>query len=151
MRKIIVSDASCLILFHKIGELDILRKLFGNIYITETVSGEFKKPTPDWINIEEPPANSFTELLKVLDPGEASSIALAACYENSLLIIDDLKGRKIAKETGLDVTGSLGVIIAAKEKGYITSVRPVLKKILKTNFRISNALLEKVLKYSGED
>lgn len=150
MRKIIVSDASCLILFHKIGELDILRKLFGSIYITETVSGEFKKPTPEWINIEEPPANSFTELLKVLDPGEASSIALAARYENVLLIIDDLKGRKIAKETGLDITGSLGVIIAAKEKGYIAAVRPVLEKILNTNFRISNTLLEKVLKYSGE-
>tara|TARA_R110000868_G_scaffold114002_2_gene305966 strand:+ start:470 stop:613 length:144 start_codon:yes stop_codon:yes gene_type:complete len=47
MPKIIVSDTSCLILFNKIGELDLLKKLFGKLYITEKVLEEFNQPVPD--------------------------------------------------------------------------------------------------------
>ena len=80
-----------------------------------------------------------------LDPGEATSIALASEYEESLLIIDEIKGRKAAKEMGIPVTGSLVVLISAKNNGHLKAVKPIIDKIQKTNFRISNALIERVL------
>lgn len=57
MHSIIVSDASCLILFYKIGEFELLKTLFGKIFITETVFQEFNRPIPNWIEIHNPTTN----------------------------------------------------------------------------------------------
>ncbi|HKK45769.1 MAG TPA: DUF3368 domain-containing protein [Balneolaceae bacterium] len=146
----IVSDTSCLILFYKIGELELLKSVFGNILVTETVSKEFKKELPEWIEIAPLQSNLHKGLSSVLDPGEATSIALAAEYDNSLLIIDEVKGRKVAREMGVQITGTLGVLITAKEKGYIKAVKPIITKMGKTNFRVSEALLQKVLEKVNE-
>jgi len=51
-----------------------------------------------------------------LDLGEATNIALASEHEESLLIIDEIKGRKAAKEMSILVTGSLGFLIAEKTR-----------------------------------
>lgn len=145
MPKVTVSDTSCLILFYKIGELDLLKKVFGHILITEIVSKEFKKELPEWVEVVNPQSDLHKGLLSVLDPGEATSIALAAEHNKSLLIIDEVKGRKIAKEMGVRITGSLGVLVAAKSKGHIKAVKPILEKMEQTNFRISKDLIEKIL------
>jgi len=145
MPGVIVSDTSCLILFYKIGELDLLKKLYGKLHITETVLKEFNQPVPVWIEVVEPTTDLQKGLSSYLDKGEATAISLAAEHENSLLIIDEIKGRKAAKEIGISVTGSLGVLIAAKNKGHIQTVKPLIEKIQKTNFRISEELVEYVL------
>jgi predicted nucleic acid-binding protein len=75
---------------------------------------------------------------------------LALEYSNCLLILDDIKARKIAAHLGLLVTGTLGVIIKAKLKGVIPSVIPCLEKIKQTDFRISDELQKKVLKEAKE-
>ncbi|MEX0663000.1 MAG: DUF3368 domain-containing protein [Balneolaceae bacterium] len=149
MPNVIVSDTSCLILFYKIGEFDLLKKVFDKLHITETVQKEFNQPIPDWIEIVEPTTNLHQGLSSYLDKGEATAISLAE-HENSLLIIDEIKGRKAAKEMGISVTGSLGVLIAVKNKGHIQTVKPLIEKIQKTNFRISEELIEQVLKKVNE-
>lgn len=85
-----------------------------------------------------------------LDKGEASAIALAMEEAECLLIIDELKGCKIAKQLGLAITGTLGLIIEAKSSGYIALVRPLLDKIKQTNFRLSEQLENIILKQVGE-
>ena len=150
MPNVIVSDTSCLILFYKIGELDLLKKLFGKLHITDSVLKEFNQLIPDWIEIVEPTTNLHQGLSSYLDKGEATAISLAAEHENSLLIIDEIKGRKAAKEMCISVTGSLGVLIAAKNKGHIQTVKPLIEKIQKTNFRISEELIERVLEKVNE-
>ncbi|MEX2603218.1 MAG: DUF3368 domain-containing protein [Gracilimonas sp.] len=150
MPNVIVSDTSCLILFYKIEELNLLKKLFGKIHITYTVQKEFNQPIPDWIEVVEPTKDLHKGLSSYLDKGEATAIALAAEYKNSLLIIDEAKGRKAAKELGFSITGSLGVLVAAKNKGYIKTVKPLIEKIQKTNFRISKELIEQVLNKVNE-
>ena len=150
MPGIIVSDTSCLILFEKIEKLDLLRKLFGKVHITDTVLRELNRPVPDWIEVAELKTDLRNELKVYLDEGEASIIALAFENKKSLLIIDEIKGRKVAKEKGIRVTGSLGVLITAKEKGYLKAVKPVINKIQTTNFRISEDLIDKVLAKAGE-
>ena len=150
MPNVTVSDTSCLILFHKIGELDLLKKLFGKIYITNSVFNEFNQKIPEWIEVMELTTDVQKGLSSYLDKGEATAISLAAEQENSILIIDEIKGRKVAKEMGISVTGSLGVLVAAKNNGHIQTVKPLIEKIQRTNFRISKELIDQVLVHVNE-
>ncbi len=85
-----------------------------------------------------------------LDLGEASAIALALEKEECLLIIDELKGRQEARQLGLNYTGTLGILITAKEKGLIKSVTEIIQEIENTDFRIDEKLINEVKKRSGE-
>ena len=80
-----------------------------------------------------------------MDEDEASSIALSLETDNSLLIIDKKKGRRIAQELGLKIIGTLGVILQAKERGLINSVGDLLAKLENADFRISQSLKAKIL------
>lgn len=151
MSKIIVSDTSCLILFSKIDELDLLRKIFSKIWITTIVANESNIELPDWINVKDPKSNLHLGLKSILDLGEATSISLAFENENSLLIIDELKGRRIAKDIGISITGTLGILLIGKQKGIVPQVKPIIEKIQKTNFRISQSLIDKTLKMAEEN
>jgi predicted nucleic acid-binding protein len=143
---IIVADASCLIVLQNIGELPLLQKLFGEIIITEEVSKEFGAPLPEWIKILTVVNTAEKKLLSVLlDKGEASSIALALEIVDSILIIDEKKGRRIARELGLITIGTLGVILKAKEKGLIESIANLIKQLELAGFYLSQNLKEKLL------
>ena len=73
---IVISDTSSLILFHKIGELELLRKLYNRVIITPEVQTEFKEQLPDWIKIESVQDKKYQEFLETqVDRGEASAIA----------------------------------------------------------------------------
>ena len=151
MHKAIISDTSCLILLDKIGEFEILNKLFGTIITTTEVANEFGQPLPSWVEIKQPSDKKYQSILEAtVDKGEASAIALAIELEDCLLIIDDLKGRKFANQIGLTIIGTIGVIVDAKLAGIIPSIRPILAKIKSTNFRITEQLEALILKRSGE-
>jgi predicted nucleic acid-binding protein len=151
MRKIIISDASCLILLEKINELELLHKLFGTITTTSEVATEFGLPLPSWIEIKTPSNKHYQFIIaSTVDKGEASAIALAIDFEDCLLIIDDLKARKFAQKLGLLIIGTIGIIVDAKLNGLIPSVKPFLTKIKQTNFRISEKLEVLILDKAGE-
>jgi predicted nucleic acid-binding protein len=136
--KLIISDTSCFITLSKIEKMDILLLLYKQIVTTPEISQEFGESLPDWVEIIPVSDKAKQELLEMqVDKGEASAIALALENENSVLIIDDNKARKLAQNLKLDFTGTIGVIIAAKQKGIISSIKPILEKIKDTNFRIS--------------
>ncbi|MBX2961895.1 MAG: DUF3368 domain-containing protein [Cyclobacteriaceae bacterium] len=152
MQNVIISDTSCLILLDKIGELDLLKKLFGEIIITNEIALEFKKDLPDWFIVKEPANKTYQKILEAsLDKGEASAIAFAIEQEDCLLIIDDYKGRKYAEQLGIKITGTLGIIVSAKLSGQIKSVKPILNKIKKTDFRLTNELERRTLAKSNEE
>ncbi|WP_208394647.1 DUF3368 domain-containing protein [Mucilaginibacter gilvus] len=85
-----------------------------------------------------------------IDPGEASAIALAMEFGPALLIIDDGKGRKVARKLNLEVTGTFGVILKAKEFGIIPAIKPVVEKIRKTNFWYSPEVINEILLLARE-
>ena len=150
-KTIVIADTSCLILLEKLQMLDVLPQLFGEITITRIVANEFGKDIPKWINIVDPKVNTGVLILESsLDPGEASSIALALEYPESLLIIDDLKGRRMASRLGIHITGIFGIFIVAKNEGVIPMIKPVLEKIRKTNFRFSKKIEIEILRQSNE-
>jgi predicted nucleic acid-binding protein len=149
--EIIISDTSCLILLAKIDELDLLRKIGKRVLITPEIYQEFRKSLPDWIIVKEPSDRHFQNLLeREVDKGEASAIILALETFGSILLIDDLKGRKVAAEMGLKHSGTFGLILRAKQEGLIEGVRPIIEKIRNTNFRFSEELLQSILDQAGE-
>ena len=151
MHKTIISDTSCLILLDKIGELEILNKLFGTIITTSEVADEFGLPLPSWFQIRQPTDKNYQTIIEAsVDKGEASAIALAIELDDCLLIIDDLKARKFANQLGLTIIGTIGIIVDAKLAGIITSVKPILFKIKETNFRISEQLEKLIITKAGE-
>jgi len=85
-----------------------------------------------------------------IDKGEASAIALALETSDNIIVLDDWKARKLAERLGLSVTGTLGVIIKAKNIGIIPTIKPYLDKIRGTNFRISEELEQIALKEANE-
>jgi predicted nucleic acid-binding protein len=138
MPKTIISDTSCFILLSKIGELDLLQKLYGEIFTTSVIVEEFGEELPNWVKIQDSTDKFRLQILEIqIDKGESSAIALALEIPESTLILDDIKARKIAQGLGLNFTGTIGIIIKAKLQNIIPSIEPIIEKIKQTNFRIS--------------
>ena len=85
-----------------------------------------------------------------MDLGESEAIVLALEKQASYLIIDEFTGRQIADQYGLTVIGLLGVLVQAKQKGLIQAVKPHLEALRQQGFRLSQSLIDMVLKRLGE-
>jgi len=147
--EIVIADTSCFILLDKIGEIDLLKFLFGEVVTTDVIAREFGAPLPRWVIIRSV-KNTYVPSTLDLDPGEASAITLALESGPSLLIIDDGKGRKAAQRLGLNITGSLGIFSKAKSAGIVPSIKPIIEKVQQTNFRYTQAVMQEILSLAGE-
>lgn len=144
----IISNTSCLIVLDNIGMLDVLKELYGKVFITEEVSKEFGKTVPDWIEVRRVSDNKYLKLMKnFVDLGEASTIALAVETDDIVIILDDLKARKLAQKLNLKITGTIGVLIKARKRNIITSTQEVLNKLRNEGFRISDEIEKEFSKY----
>lgn len=151
MHKIIISDTSCFIILAKIGKMDLLENVYGEIVTTVEIANEFGETLPSWVEIVSVKDKLRQQLLEMqIDKGESSAIALALETPESTIILDDYKARKVANQLGLTFTGTLGVIIKAKLSGKIDSIKPLLEKIKETDFRISPEIEKEALKEAGE-
>lgn len=151
MHSIVISDTSSLILFDKIGELELLNKVYDSIITTPQIVLEFGETLPEWIKIIEVKDDKYFYFLETqVDKGEASAIALAVEIEHPILLLDDLKARKLAKKLNLKFTGTLGVIHKAKQLGIINEIKPLIDKLLLTNFRISEIVVAELLRLNNE-
>ena len=89
--------------------------------------------------------------MTVVDPGEAGAIALDLELKATRLLIDVFAGRSLAESLGLRITGVLGVLLIAKQRGLIAEVRPLLEDLVaQAAFRVSSALYEAVLEEAEE-
>lgn len=151
MHKIVIADTSCLIVLSKINELDLLHRLYGKIITTLEVAKEFDEPLPTWITLNVISDKHVQQLLELqVDVGEASAIALALETDDCTIILDDFKARKLADKLGLKITGTIGIIVKAKLKGVIPSIKPYLEKIRNTNFHLSAEIELQALKLAEE-
>ena len=100
----------------------------------------------------QPPTDPklIAELAQVLDPGEAEAIALAEQQAARFLLIDDAKGRSIARRRGVPVVGVAGVLLAAKSQGALAAVGPVLKELSACGYRLAPRLVASVLAEAHE-
>jgi len=156
----VVSDTSPLTNFMKIGELDLLRQVFGGIVIPPAVHKELAHlqeqatllAQNSWIEVVElADKTTYQQLLSEVHAGEAEAMALALEVEADYLLIDEQAVRMVAHRYGLRVTGLIGVLILVKQQGVITAIKPYLQQLIyEADFYISKALFQKVVKSVGE-
>ncbi len=163
---IVVSDTSPITNLAAIRQLDLLQQLYSQIIIPRGVYNEMvtvNKLVPGAIEVQTLPwiqTQTVTDLQRVItieksqeniDLGEAEAIALALELKADLLLMDERRGRIVAKSYGLQVTGLLGILIQAKGHNLIEMVKPLLDQLIEeANFRVSKQLYLTVLEISGE-
>lgn len=157
---IVVSDTSPITNLIHLEKLELLEKLFSEIIIPTKVYEELSVyenqkmilDATQWIKIMSVSDTSKVDLLKQeLDAGEAEAIVLANELNCDLLLIDERKGREVAQNKNLRITGLLGVLIQAKKRRLVPLLRPLLEKLTnKIGFRININLFEYILKEVDE-
>lgn len=156
---IVISDTSPITNLLRIGQLELLQSVYGNIIIPQSVYNELcqlehQKEIIDQLSWIQVSGISNTEMLKQLlidlDKGEAESIIIAMELKADYLVIDEAKGRLIAESFGLKIVGLLGTLIKAKQDGILTAVKPLLDDLNQIGFRIHNDLYNHILNISNE-
>ncbi len=151
MRNVVISDTSILIVFQKINEFELLHKVYGEIFTTPEVASEFGEELPSWVLIRSVQDKKYQNLLSTqIDLGEASAIALASEFDDVLILLDDLKARKIATRLNFKISGTMGVLHKAKQLSLIDRIRPIIDKLLLLDFRISESIIDEILKLNNE-
>ena len=150
MTHLVVTDTSCLIALDRVGLLDILPRLFVT-HAPRAVVDEFGT-CPSWLRVETArDTRHVAQLERRLDRGEAEAIVLALSYPDARLLIDEKRGRQVARRLGLRVTGTAGILLAAKTAGLVPAVKPVLDALReKHNFRLNDALYAQTVAEAGE-
>jgi uncharacterized protein len=147
---------SPLILLAKIHRLNLLTRLYQEIIVPVAVLDEVRaKPSEEVEQIGAIFQDQKFQLGKAtghgleglpldLGIGELEAIALAMETNADLVILDDLRGRRIARENGLAITGTIGVLVEAKERGIIPSVIRELDNLIEAGMWISEAFYRRL-------
>lgn len=146
-----VTNSTCLIGLQRIGQLDILPQVFPVVFAPEAVESEFGIK-PSWLRVQ---AVQNTEFVKVLQNqmhiGEAEAIVLAMELKDVAIILDEKKARAAAKKIGLQVIGTVGMLLRGKKRGVISEVKPLLRELQAKGFRMTEALIMDALQLAGEE
>ena len=158
MRKVVVNTTP-LIALSEIGELHLLRDLYGEVEIPNAVFEEIKsepaytevREASEWIHVVSVNNSDQKKLLRSrLHIGEVEVILYAKDSQADLVILDDKLARKTAKYMDLTITGTMGVIIKAKKEGHIQTVKPIMDKLIRNGLYVSDEVRELVLKAANE-
>jgi predicted nucleic acid-binding protein len=160
--ELVVSNAGPLITLATISRLDLLKALFEQIVISQAVHDEVvvhgkgepgsqKVDEATWITTVQVKHRLAVNLLReTLDAGESEAIVLAQELTARYVLLDDGLARRKAQLIGLRMTGTLGILLMAKEAGLIPAVRLVLDELRQTDFRVSDRVYREVLTRAGE-
>jgi hypothetical protein len=152
---IVVSDTSPITSLVDVGHVELLRTLFSRVIVPREVARELERGhvgVPVWVEVHDATDRSMVSRFEAeVDLGEAEALALAVELKADRLLIDERQGRAIAERVGLRYIGVLGVLLEAKRRGHLSTIRPVLDQLVATaGFWISDRLRREVLTAAGE-
>ncbi len=162
MEKKLISNTGPLIALAIVNKLDILRLLFESVVVPQAVheeilqGGQLNKglvlyQNSQWIRVQRLSESPDILLNSVLDKGEASVIQLARECRADIVLIDERKGRKIARDIyNMNVIGTAGILIEAKQKGIIPNIRDSLTEMCNSGYRIHDNIIDFALKKADE-
>ena len=141
--------------------LELLPALAGQVYVPEAVVAELEEgrrrnvllPALEdlsWLIVRPVRDRTLLPLVTHLGDGEKEVLALGLETQDSLLLLDDRDARRYARTLGLEITGTLGLLLRAKERGILDAVRPVLDRLQALRFRLNGRTRQMVLKRAGE-
>jgi predicted nucleic acid-binding protein len=159
---VVLSDTSPLIGLAAAGCFNVLHELFGTVSITESVRKEVtaRKHLPGaaevargirgrWIRRLRDPRGGVP--LPTLGAGEATTLYAAVRFgPASLVLLDDAAARAEARALGVTVTGTAGILLAARRRKLISAVRPCFERLIVSGFRMSPGIIKAILDEAGE-
>jgi predicted nucleic acid-binding protein len=159
---IVLSDASPLIGLAAADCFEVLRELFGSVSITESVRKEVTaRPqlpgaaevargiSSRWIRRLADPRGGVP--FPTLGDGETTTLyAAIKAGPMSLVLLDDAAARAEARALGITVTGTAGILLAARRRKLIRAVRPCFEKLIASGFRMSPGVIKAILDEAGE-
>lgn len=161
--RLIIADTGPINYLVLIGNIDLLPMLFEKVILPSAVQAELTDPDappsvrswianpPAWLDVHETPARQFGQgSVEGLDEGETAAIALAVSLRADLLLMDDRKAVIVARGKGLRVTGTLGVLDIAAQRGLVNFAQAV-NRLRRTTFRIPEALLDSLMKKHAQE
>jgi predicted nucleic acid-binding protein len=153
---IVVSDTSPVNYLVLIGHADLMHRLFDRVMVPEAVVKELVHPRapktvrewiqsrPEWVEARNPKALDPTLDASKLGPGEMHAISLALELRATFLLADDKDARTAARERGLTVTGTLGILKLAAKRGLI-DLPGAISDLRQTNLRLPEATVREML------
>ncbi|MDB9457766.1 DUF3368 domain-containing protein [Dolichospermum circinale CS-545/17] len=159
--EIVINTSPLIAIVAAMGDFNVLESLYTNVLVPFEVSQEIliggttgfgvtEFQADFWLQKQTVPVNIYPILLNSLDIGEASVIQLALNKNISTVCIDEAVGRRIARLSGLAVTGSIGILLRAKKEGYPLSIKTAIEKMLNHNIRLSQRVIDFALKEADE-
>ena len=152
----IIGDSSALVAMSIMGRLDLLEIIFEKVYVPQAVYDEVAvSDKPQGAKLKEfltaKVVDAELSISKIgLGSGELEAISLYKNMSADFLLIDDKRAKSFAKLNGVNVIGSLGVMILAKELGKIKTIRDDFEKLLKSDVFVSKNMIERILISVGE-
>jgi predicted nucleic acid-binding protein len=152
---IVVSDTSAITSLLQVGRVDLLVQVYHHVFIPNAVRDELFRShpvLPGFLECREVSDIAHVQRLRSeLDPGEAEAIVLAKELNADDLLIDEAHGRQIATREGVHVIGLLGVLLEAKGRGLVSSVRQLTAELEnEAGFRVSSRVKELIFEAAGE-
>ena len=157
---IVVSNTTPIYYLHAIGRLELLQHLYGRLIVPVHVVAELDAGADEgapnvravsWMDIRPVRVPEALRLVPDLGGGEAGAMALAMeLGQDTLVILDDKLGRRIAGLQGIRITGTAGVLLKAKRQGLVPSVGPMLDAMLRAGFHLSQRVVRDTLALAGE-
>jgi predicted nucleic acid-binding protein len=159
--RLVVVNTTPIIALSLIGELDLLRSLYDQVVVPSAVEAEVlaggrgrigssELREASWLRVVSLQDPRRAELLVDLDQGEAEVLALAQELHADLVIIDERLARLHAKRLGLTLTGTLGVLLKAKQLGHVNAVAPLIGRLRQGGMHLSDAVVTEVLALADE-
>lgn len=156
-----ISNTSPLLYLYRIGGIDWLPKLFDEVWTPEAVRGELKAgrdkgynvPGPDdysWLKIVNSKSAPFEWLALDLGAGEIAAMALALENPGRVVLLDDMLARRTAQSAGLQVWGTLKVLLEAKSHGLVDKIEPYVTRLSDSGMWISSGIRRRILKLADE-
>lgn len=157
---IVVSNSTILIGLARINKLDLLKKLFSNVYIPDTVFNELTRTgktgasdikKASYLERRSPKdEKEVALLLGSLDRGEAEVLVLSRELNAHLVLLDEEKARKVVVIAGFEVMGLMGILLTAKRCGFLKTIKPLIAELKKKKFRVAEDVIAEILKSAGE-
>ena len=143
-----------------LNRFDLLRELYSSVLIPQAVKSEFLAIEEErrrsslaaayWIEPASLSKPEYAHAFSGLDQGEAEVLVLALETSARLVVMDERKGRAYARRLGLPVTGTLGVLLAAKTRGFVSQIAPLIAELLANQFYLHPSLVSQTLRTAGE-
>jgi hypothetical protein len=159
--RIVISNTTPIISLALIGHLPLLKELYGEVIVPSAVTTEILAGGRGRIDVREFQRAAWfkrfaltdprrADLLVDLDRGEAEVIALAQELNADLVIIDERLGRRHAQRLGLAITGTLGVLLKAKQRGLVAEIKPLIEQLQQGGIRLGRPLITQALQLANE-